>query len=297
MRTAVFLALLLPLAACADDGYDDPSPETPPAAAVPVEPTSVPADAAVTCQERAREVAADRFGGQLDPVLEHSVPFRTAAVDGDGCFLTFYHDVKATQLELGADFPYPYAFVVAGDGFLKEISLAAEELPALTLAGVGFEDVDGNGEDDVFLVHAEGRGFALLSEGEANLQEWTFDEPRGALFETVAELRDHYRAAYDPAARAASAGQPATLTVTNATGMNLIFLYAAGCTESEGEDWSEMAAWATDYLGDEILEADGSVDLDLVPGCYVLNPVWEDDTSLMERVEMDGDTTVDLTLG
>lgn len=202
LRALSLLPLAVLVLACADPG------ETPveaaaagPAAEVPVAAAS---DAGLDCAALAREVAAERFGGQLRPVLEHSVPFPTAAVGGDGCFLTFYHDVEAPQLELGADFPYPYAFVVAdGDGFLEEISLAAEDLPALTLTGVGFEDVDGNGEDDVFLVHEGGRGFALLSEGEAGLEAWAFHELGGALFDTVAELRAHYRAAYDPAARAA----------------------------------------------------------------------------------------------
>jgi hypothetical protein len=87
------------------------------------------------------------------------------------------------------------------------------------------------------------------------------------------------------------------VTVVNATGMAIIFLHVAGCGESEGNDWSEMSDWAYDYLEDDFMMPDDEFSLDIADGCYVMQPTYEDGTALMERVEVEGDTRVVLTLG
>ena len=87
------------------------------------------------------------------------------------------------------------------------------------------------------------------------------------------------------------------VTFTNDTGMTVIYLHIAGCGESEGEPWSEMADWATDYLGSEVLPSGASHAVSLARGCYVMLPIYEDGTEAMERIEVRGAQTVWLTLG
>ena len=67
------------------------------------------------------------------------------------------------------------------------------------------------------------------------------------------------------------AGLPA-VAFTNDTGMTVLFLYVAGCGESEGNDWSDMASWATDTLGDDVLAPGASHTTELADGCYVVEP-------------------------
>ncbi|HIG73585.1 MAG TPA: hypothetical protein EYQ24_03105 [Bacteroidetes bacterium] len=301
MRLLSTLVLLTTLIACGDPDAATPSGVSEASDPTPVEETSdVSAESsAPECMAIAADLAENQYGGAVEPVDAHTVPFGTAALNGEGCFLTFYRNVTAPMLAPGEDFPYPYSYVVTGERMTVELE-TPDDLPALTLAAVGFDDVDGNGEMDIFLTHDEGRAFAFLSEGEQGLEQWFFEEPDGQPYATVSEVKSYYREAYNGGGtrEPETGGDPlATLTVRNSTGMNLIFLHIAGCTESEGEDWADMASWATDYLGDEILEADGSVDLEFVPGCYVLHPVWEDDTEATERIELTGDMVHDLILG
>ncbi|MGB3542604.1 hypothetical protein [Rubrivirga sp.] len=91
--------------------------------------------------------------------------------------------------------------------------------------------------------------------------------------------------------------QRSEVTVVNATGMAVIFLHLAGCGESEGNDWSEMDQWAYNYLEDDFMMPGDEFSLDLADGCYVMQPMYEDGTALMERVEVEGATRVVLTLG
>ena len=88
-----------------------------------------------------------------------------------------------------------------------------------------------------------------------------------------------------PSSRPAPVVAGDDLRVVNDTGMRLVFLHIAGCSESEGEPWDDMPSWATDYLGDETLEAGEAVSLELQPGCYVMRSEWEGGATMQERVE------------
>ena len=102
-------------------------------------------------------------------------------------------------------------------------------------------------------------------------------------------------AALAPSAPVPDAG---LVTFHNDTGMTVMYLHIAGCGESEGADWSEMDEWATDYLGMDVLPAGDSFQTVLQSGCYVMLPVYEDGTRLMERFQVRGGATVvSLTLG
>ena len=87
------------------------------------------------------------------------------------------------------------------------------------------------------------------------------------------------------------------VTVGNGTGMTIVYLYIAGCGESEGNDWGDMESWATDYLGDDVLPAGDETVLQLRDGCYVVEPHYADGTAISEQVTVSGPTEVWLTLG
>lgn len=88
------------------------------------------------------------------------------------------------------------------------------------------------------------------------------------------------------------------VTIENGTGMAVLFLHIAGCGESEGNDWDDMSSWAYDHLSDGgfILPGD-SFTVELYDGCYIVQPTYDEGTALRERVEVEGDTRVVLTVG
>ena len=79
--------------------------------------------------------------------------------------------------------------------------------------------------------------------------------------------------------------------------MTVFYLYIAGCNESEGNDWAEMADWAYDYLEEGVLPPGETATVELVDGCYNILPVYEDETAILEKIEVEGDTTVPLVFG
>ena len=201
----ILLAFAVALIACGD--ASDTVVHTVPAADLEAVALEAPVDSAntatppsapatrVDCQARAAEIARD-YGDVLEAVPDHTSAIRTA--DGDACFVPLYRDVTAAQLAPGEDFPYPYSFVIDRDGETTDLEVADAPL-ASAIVEVAFEDINGDGTDDIFIVHdgeASSLSFASDTDAPGTWYQLWFDngEPGGGPFaETAAEVAEAWR--------------------------------------------------------------------------------------------------------
>ncbi|MGB3541628.1 hypothetical protein [Rubrivirga sp.] len=180
-----------PVAPDTTDYYRDVGDET-------IDPSAEPSPFRST--GRCREVAEELTSGEyevMQSVPGHTFSFRTYR-DAGACFIPLFRDVTAAQLAPGEPFPYPYSFVIDENGEARDLEV--EQAPtASALEAVGFEDINGDGVDDIFIVHdGDAASLAFVSDLEGRpAQVWrqmVVDNGEAGVFvETVAELKDFWR--------------------------------------------------------------------------------------------------------
>ena len=171
----------------APDTADDPDAAAGPRAEPPPRTT-------LRCRDDAQAFAATLVD-VFDVVEEHTAAFRSHR-DPGACLFTIFRDMNATQVPPGEEWPYQYWFVIDENGETRDLEVAVPPGPS-GVAAVGFEDVNGDGADDIFVVNMTRDGPAAslsFASDETGWRQLLFNgaEP-GPVVRTVAELEDFWR--------------------------------------------------------------------------------------------------------
>ncbi|MGB3541590.1 hypothetical protein [Rubrivirga sp.] len=154
--------------------------------AAPVVPATAPtARTTEQCRERAVEVASWGYGSAMP---QHTFAFATSR-DPGACFIPLDQSADASSTGL-----YPYTLQVDEGGEIQDLVMTTMPQPGDRIVAVGAEDVNDDGTEDLFVVHAaRGADVALLSDGGGWTQGIIGNGEAGIFVETVAELIEFWK--------------------------------------------------------------------------------------------------------